>query len=67
VLAVRRVTRIFGASGAARVPAVDSLDLEIRANEVFTLLGPSGYGKTTLLGLIAGAYIRQALPLEIGR
>ncbi len=36
------------------VRAVDSVDLEIRAGEFFTLLGPSGCGKTTLLRMIAG-------------
>lgn len=34
--------------------AVDSVDLEVRAGEIFFLLGPSGCGKTTLLSLIAG-------------
>jgi spermidine/putrescine transport system ATP-binding protein len=47
----RGLVKTFG-SGAVR--AVDGVDLEIRANEFFTLLGPSGCGKTTLLRLIAG-------------
>ena len=36
------------------VTAVDSLDLEIREGEFFTLLGSSGCGKTTTLRLIGG-------------
>jgi putative spermidine/putrescine transport system ATP-binding protein len=36
------------------VVAVDGIDLEIQADEFFTLLGPSGSGKTTCLRLIAG-------------
>ncbi|MCC5833391.1 MAG: ABC transporter ATP-binding protein [Opitutales bacterium] len=37
-----------------RYPAVDSIDLEVQAGEIFALLGPSGCGKTTTLRLIAG-------------
>ncbi|MDQ4132595.1 MAG: ABC transporter ATP-binding protein [Actinomycetota bacterium] len=36
------------------VEALTSVDLDIRAGELFCLLGPSGSGKTTLLRLIAG-------------
>jgi putative spermidine/putrescine transport system ATP-binding protein len=36
------------------VVAVDHVDLEIAADEFFTLLGPSGSGKTTCLRMIAG-------------
>jgi putative spermidine/putrescine transport system ATP-binding protein len=36
------------------VVAVDDVDLEIHADEFFTMLGPSGSGKTTTLRLIAG-------------
>ncbi len=53
-LAIRRVTKVFDATGSTAVRAVDDLSLEIGQNEFFTLLGPSGCGKTTLLRMIAG-------------
>jgi len=35
-------------------PAVDGLDLSVRAGEFYTLLGPNGAGKTTTLRMLAG-------------
>ncbi len=52
-IAIRQVSKVFG-SGSDAVTALAQVDIDIRANEFFTLLGPSGCGKTTLLRLIAG-------------
>jgi ABC-2 type transport system ATP-binding protein len=35
-------------------PAVDGLDLRVRAGELYALLGPNGAGKTTTLRMVAG-------------
>ncbi len=35
-------------------PAIDGLDLTVRAGEFYTLLGPNGAGKTTTLRIVAG-------------
>lgn len=40
--------------GRNRVIAVDDLNLQVRTNEVFGLLGPNGSGKTTTLKILLG-------------
>jgi ATP-binding cassette, subfamily B, bacterial MsbA len=37
---------------AAQAPALDRIDLELRAGETVALVGPSGAGKTTLVNLL---------------
>lgn len=46
-----KATRIYPGS---TVPAVDSLDLEIKDGEFLVLVGPSGCGKSTSLRMLAG-------------
>ncbi|ARS54294.1 ABC transporter ATP-binding protein [Kushneria konosiri] len=48
------------------VVALESVDLDIRAGEFFTLLGPSGCGKTTLLRMLAGLDEPSGGTLAIG-
>ncbi len=48
---LEQITKTFGAT-----VAVDHVDLQIEAGELFFLLGPSGCGKSTLLRLVAGLY-----------
>jgi ABC-2 type transport system ATP-binding protein len=45
---------IRGLSKQFERPAVDGLDLEVRAGEFYTLLGPNGAGKTTTLRMATG-------------
>ena len=40
--------------GEVEVPALRSIDLEIREGEFIVLLGPSGSGKSTLLNILGG-------------
>ena len=43
------VTKRFGT-----ITAVDNIDLNVERGEFFTILGPTGAGKTTTLKLVAG-------------
>ena len=45
---------IGGLRKAYGKPAVDGLDLTVRAGELYALLGPNGAGKTTTLRMVAG-------------
>jgi len=53
-LTIDQVTKRFGGT-----VALDRVDLQIAAGEIFFLLGPSGCGKTTLLRSIAGFYVPE--------
>ena len=50
----RGLGRDWVASGRPPVVAVDALDLDVEAGEIFGLLGPNGAGKTTTLRMLAG-------------
>jgi ABC-2 type transport system ATP-binding protein len=54
VIRTEQLTKTY--PGAAE-PAVDALDLEVHAGEVFGLLGPNGAGKTTTAGMLTGRVI----------
>ena len=47
-------------------PAVDGLDLSVRAGEFYALVGPNGAGKTTTLRMIAGLLRPDAGSIHVG-
>jgi ABC-2 type transport system ATP-binding protein len=57
--------RVQGLRKSFAAPAVDNLDLTVRAGELYALLGPNGAGKTTTLRMIAGLLPPDAGSIEI--
>jgi ABC-2 type transport system ATP-binding protein len=49
VVSLRGVTKRYGS-----FTALDRVDLDVPAGEIFALLGPNGAGKTTLISVVAG-------------
>ena len=60
VAQLRDVTHLYGATVAA-----DAVTLEIAAGKMIGFIGPDGTGKSTLLGLIAGAVKMQKGSIEV--
>ncbi|HEY8935382.1 MAG TPA: ATP-binding cassette domain-containing protein [Cyclobacteriaceae bacterium] len=49
VLSIKNLTKNFG-----RLCAVNQISLDVKAGQVFGMLGPNGSGKTTTLGMLMG-------------
>lgn len=49
ILEIKNLTKFFGKS-----KVVDSINLEIKAGEIYGFLGPNGAGKTTTIKMILG-------------
>lgn len=60
-----RVGRSFEQAGRV-TRALDGCSLTIRPGELFSLLGPSGTGKTTLLNLVAGFDVADTGEVRVG-
>jgi branched-chain amino acid transport system ATP-binding protein len=51
LLHVEGLTKSFGG-----LMAVDSVDLDVRRGQIFSIIGPNGAGKTTVFNLVTGIY-----------
>src|SRR5437667_380858 len=51
ILEIRQLTMRFGG-----LTAVNALDLDIPAQQIFSVIGPNGAGKTTVFNAITGIY-----------
>src|ERR1700741_5464263 len=53
-ISVRGITKHFKRVSGSTAVAVADLSLEVRRGEMVAVVGPSGWGKTTLLRCVAG-------------
>jgi branched-chain amino acid transport system ATP-binding protein len=51
LLSARALTKRFGG-----LVAIDSLDLDVKRNDILGLIGPNGSGKTTFFNVVTGIY-----------
>src|SRR3954451_9089597 len=61
MIELRGVTKVFGSK-----KAVDQLDLNVRAGELFAFLGPNGAGKTTTIKMVCGLLTPSAGVVRVG-
>ena len=61
MIELRGVSKSFGAKRA-----VDRLDLDVKAGELFAFLGPNGAGKTTTIKMICGLLAPSAGTVRVG-
>ena len=61
VVEVHGLTKRFGAT-----TAVDGVSFEIRAGEIFGILGPNGSGKTTAIRMMCGLFVPSAGTAIVG-
>jgi ABC-2 type transport system ATP-binding protein len=54
VVILDNVIKKFGEEHEERIIAVDNLSLKIRRGEIFSLVGPDGAGKTTVIRMMCG-------------
>ncbi|HVE74819.1 MAG TPA: ABC transporter ATP-binding protein [Mycobacteriales bacterium] len=64
---VRGLVKSFGGTrrGAADIPVLRSVDLDVPSGSLVAVLGPSGCGKTTLLRIVAGFERAEAGTVEV--
>jgi len=61
MIQLRGVTKMFGSRRA-----VDRLDLDVRAGELFAFLGPNGAGKTTTIKMVCGLLTPSSGEVRVG-
>ncbi|MGE0088700.1 MAG: ABC transporter ATP-binding protein [Bacteroidales bacterium] len=57
IIELKHLTKIYKGS---HEPAIDNLNLEIEAGEIYGLLGPNGAGKTTTISILCGLFYPTA-------
>ncbi len=62
IIRTRKLTKTYPGG----VTAVDALDLEVQAGEIYGLLGPNGAGKTTTIGMLTTRVVPTSGEAEVG-
>lgn len=52
ILKLKEISQEFGG-----LRALDNINIEVAANEIYGIIGPNGAGKTTLFNIISGLYV----------
>ena len=61
MIELKGVSKLFGPKRA-----VDHLDLEVKAGELFAFLGPNGAGKTTTIKMVCGLMHPNSGTVKVG-
>lgn len=61
-LQIRGLSKVY----ASGLRALDDVELEVHAGEIFALLGPNGAGKTTLIGITCGLVRPSSGSVRVG-
>jgi len=56
LLELKGITKIFSRGTVDEVKALDSINLDVNAEDYITIIGSNGAGKTTMLNVIAGVF-----------
>lgn len=64
-VAIRGLTKVYGAAGKTPKLALDRVDLEIPRGGIFGLLGPNGAGKSTLINILAQLVLKTEGSVKI--
>src|SRR5690554_2284877 len=65
VLEVRELTRSYASTGGRRLTVLDSVSLREEPGESLAIVGPSGSGQITLLGLSAGLDVADSGSVQL--
>jgi NitT/TauT family transport system ATP-binding protein len=53
IISIQNMSKTFRAKDGTTVPALEDINMDVKAGEFISLIGPSGCGKSTLLRVIA--------------
>ena len=58
ILSVKNLKKVYSNKETGKTHALNNLNLDVKAGEIFGLLGPNGASKTTFINILAGTVIK---------